>query len=129
MHWLDAIQNPEAIKQIFEVPPTLGDVEVVSVLISRDGPTVEVHLALDETPNRLSARLKTIHANAVTLKLQLLEVDELTLEGWATENRASIDIAANDAKNIEVSIKGSTMRFRCHCRWIRIDGVTPYRRA
>ena len=62
MHWLDAIQNPEAIKQIFDVPPTLGDVEVVSVLISRDGPTVEVHLALDETPNRLSARLKKIHA-------------------------------------------------------------------
>jgi hypothetical protein len=129
MNWLDAVQNPKAIKEIFEVVPSLKDVEVVSFLIDRDGPTVVVHLALNEPPDRLPARKKRIGANAVTLKLQLLGVDELALEGWATENRASVEIKLDSVRRIEVSIDGSTMRFKSRCQWVRIEGVEAYQRA
>jgi hypothetical protein len=128
MTWLDLAQNPEAVKSAFEMAPSLKDVEVVSVLIDRDGPTVAIEITLNEQPNKPSARWERIKANAVNLKLQLLGVETLTLDGWAAENQATIDIRPGSSTKIEVHITGPTTQFKCCCQWLRIAGLTGYRR-
>ena len=128
LSWLDLIENPEAVKSTFEVEPSLNGVEVISVLFHRDGPTVDVEIALSEQPSRLSARWERVGVNAVNLKLQLLGVETLMLDGWATKNRGTIDIRPGSTTKVEVHINGPTMQFRCCCQWLRIAGLNGYRR-
>jgi len=128
MTWLDLAENPEAVKSAFEIAPSLKDVEVVALRIDRDGPTITVDIALSEQPSKLSPRWERISANAVTLTLQLLGVETVSLDGWATENQATIDINPGSSTKIEVQITGATTQFRCRCQWLRIAGLTGYRR-
>src|SRR5437016_2870185 len=104
MTWLDLADNPEAVKSTFETAPSLKNVEVFSVLIDREGPTITVEIALNEAPSKPSPRWERINANAVTLKLQMLGVESVTLEGWATDNKATIDIHPGSSTKIEVCI-------------------------
>jgi hypothetical protein len=40
MTWLSLLENPEAMASLFEGAPSLEDVEVASITMDRDGPTV-----------------------------------------------------------------------------------------
>jgi hypothetical protein len=128
MTWLELAENPEAVKSLFETVPSLIDVEIVRIVVERDGPTVEIHAALDEAPTKPSRRSHESGANAVTLKLQLLGVTGFSLEGWATENRAAIDIRLGDSNRIDLTVSGISTRLNCTSKWLRIIGLTPYRR-
>jgi hypothetical protein len=128
MTWLELAENPEAVKSTFETAPSLIDVEIVRIVVERDGPTLEIDAALNEAPTKLSHRLEKTAANAVTLRLQLLGVVSLSLNGWDNENRAAIEIVPGVSAKIEVSVTGLTVRLNCECTWLRIAGLTPYHR-
>jgi hypothetical protein len=40
MMWVDILENPEAIKSGFDTAPSLDSVDLISVTMDRDGPTV-----------------------------------------------------------------------------------------
>jgi hypothetical protein len=128
MTWLELVENPEAVNALFEAAPSLADVEILRVVLERDGPTVVVEVALNEAPSRLSPRFEKTGANAVTLRLQLLGVESLSIEGWGSENRARIDVQPGVGAKIAVTIIGDSSLLNCNCTWLRVAGVTPYRR-
>jgi len=128
MTWLDLTENPEAVNSTFEEVPSLTDVEIVRVVLERDGPTVEIDAALNQRPDKISKRLQSAGANAVTLRLQLLGVESVSLEGWETENRATVEIRPGVSSRIGVSVAGPHIRLSCNCSWVRIAGLTAYRR-
>jgi hypothetical protein len=121
-------ENPEAVKSAFDVAPSLEDVEVISVHLDPDGPTVVVEVALNEQPSKLSFRWARNEVNAVNLKLELLGVESLSLDGWATENQVTVDIRHGSSTKIAVHITGPTTQVRCGCGWLRIGGLAGYHR-
>jgi Immunity protein 50 len=128
MTWLDFAENPDAIRSTFDTTPSLVDVEVMRVIIEREGPTVEINTTLNEPPTRLSKRLDRSGANAVTVKLQFLGVQSLSLHGWASENRANVEIRPGISAKIGVNVTGTTMRLSCECAALRVAGLTAYQR-
>jgi hypothetical protein len=128
MTWLDLAENPEAVKSAFDLAPSLKDVEVISLHLDRNGPTVVVEVALNEQPSKPSFRWERNGVNAVNLKLELLGVESLTLDGWASENPVTIGIQRDDSTKITVRITGLTTEFTCGCRWLRIGGLVGYHR-
>jgi len=128
MNWFSFVENPKALNDFFDTAPSLKNVEVVSLVVDRDGPSVSLHLAINETPTKFPARLKKQNPNAISLRLQLLGVETLTLEGWATDNPAKVNIEAGVKTKVAVHINGPTMQLNCSCQWIRIEGITAYRR-
>ena len=81
MSWVEVLENPEAINSVFDGPPLLDEVDLVSVVLERDGPTVILAVALKRTPDKPSPKWQRMGANAVALKLQLLAVENLSIEG------------------------------------------------
>lgn len=128
MNWLELVENPESVSDLFEAAPPLSEVEIVSLAIERDGPSVVIQIAINESPRNLSPRLERTGANAVAMSLQLLAVKSLSISGWGTENRGSIEIRRNTPSTTEVSISAPTLHMSCECSWIRIAGFTPYKR-
>jgi hypothetical protein len=126
MNWLELTENPKAVTSLFDLPPALEDVEVMSIKLNRDGPTVELALDLREFPNSPPSRWKRSAANTVTLTLQLLGIGSIALNGWSATNNARVSIRRDDHR-IEVTAEGPTTQIRCLCDFIRISGVSAYR--
>jgi hypothetical protein len=126
--WIDKLDNPEAIMSLFEVPPSLNEVEIISITLSRDGPAMLLAIGLCEPPSKPSRRLQRIKANAVSVKLQLFVVENLRLEGWVTDTRVRLHIGGERGGNITVSAAGPGVTISCSCRFLSVQGVTPYYR-
>jgi hypothetical protein len=124
--WLDKLENPEAITSVFETAPSLEDVELLSVTLSQDGPTMLLVIALNESPSKPSPRWQRAQPNAVSVKLQLFVVENIRLEGWATDTKVRIDIEGERGGNITVTAVGLRVKLTCSCRFCSVKGITPY---
>ena len=126
--WLDELENPEAINSVFETAPSLDEVEIVSVSMDRDGPTVVLAVALHESPSKPSPRWQRTGANAVTLNLQMFAVEAVKMEGWSTDNKVKLTIVRESPDQMKVTAVGPRVQMSWYCRFIRVHGLTPYRR-
>jgi len=124
--WTETLDNPEAIKSVFDVPPSLEGVEIVSIVMGRDGPTVVLAISLNEPPSRPSPKWQRMRANAVSLKLQLFAVKSFSLEGWATDTKANLQVEGTKGKSVTVSAVGPNISLRCSCRFLSVQGISAY---
>ena len=128
MTWQNLLENPEAIASLFDGAPSLENVDIASITMDHDGPTVTLSILLRDFPNKPSPRRKTTGVNAVAMRLQLLGLESLTIEGWSILNRATINIERRDADRIQLAAVGQKLRLKCTCGWLRVEGVTGYHR-
>ena len=126
MEWLAQTENPAAITSLFSSPPSLENIEIMSIKIDCDGPTVDLRLGLREYPKSPPVRWKQLHANAVVLDLQLMAIVSIKLDGWSTTNNATVSIQRAGAR-LEVRVTGPTLELRCNCGYVRISGISGYR--
>jgi len=124
--WLEIAENPEAVSSLFDTPPCLQGVEVFAVNIDRDGPTVELKIALSEYPKAPPARWRMIEANAVVMTLQLMAVAQIEIQGWSTTNRADIEIARSGEGHLQVVAAGVSFKMMARFGFLRIVGLSAY---
>lgn len=126
-NWLSAVENSKAITSLFDVVPSLEDVEISALNLDRGGPTMTLSILLRDCPTTLPARWQTRRFNATSIQLQILGIESITLEGWSTDNRASITIEGSPG-NLILRATGSKLRLQCVCGWLNVEGVAPYER-
>jgi hypothetical protein len=129
MTWSKLLENPQAVTNLFDSGPSLEDVEITSLTMERDGPTIAMSILLREFPTKPSPRWKRNGVNAVLMRLQLLQVESITVEGWSILNRATITLDRGNADQVQVRAAGQKLRLKCTCGWLRVDGVNGYHRA
>jgi hypothetical protein len=128
MTWQNLLENPEAITGLFENAPSLEDVEIASITLDREGPTIALSILLRDYPTKPSPRWKRSGVNAVAMRLQLLGVSSAIIEGWSISNRATVTLKRDATDQIQVHAVGKNLRLECSCGWLRVDGVTGYQR-
>ena len=86
MSWNDLALNPRVILGYYSIPADLESVEVHSIVLGRDGPTLEMVVKLPTFPDRPSPRWDR-GANAVQARFRFFgEFRDLVIEGWGTSN-------------------------------------------
>lgn len=126
--WTSALENPKAI-EMFEPEPSLEHVLLSKLLLEQDGPTVTMAIQLREYPANPPAKWRIQEHNAVMIELQAMGVEYIELHGWSTENQVSISIEPLEGEKFRINALGASTHFELRCGWLRIVGVTPYRRA
>jgi Immunity protein 50 len=92
MSWNDLSQNPRVIFGYYSTPPRLDQVEVISLALLRDGPTLEVVVELATFPDRRSPRWDA-SANAAQARFRFFSLREVRIEGWGTTNIGSLSLS------------------------------------
>jgi len=123
--WLELTENPNAAS-FFDLPPSLQDVEIFTIKIGRDGPTVELAIALNEYPSSPPLRWRTYGANAVVMTLQVTDLEHIELQGWSTTNKVEIRITRQDEARLELVAEGGDFKMRAIFGFLRIAGFSPY---
>lgn len=127
--WTELIENPKAITAIFSAIPSLDQVQLLRITLSRDGPTVDLAIALNEYPENPSPRWEKSQSNAVVLEIQLMGISALSIEGWSLDNVVTLKLERRESGQLQLEAIDSTLRFKCNFGWLRITGVTPYHRV
>lgn len=110
--WWELAQNPRVVLAYYSRPPQLLGVEVHSVRLHRDGPTLELLAELPRFPDRPSPRWP-VGANAAQAGLRFFALREVLLSGWGTTNVG--DLLIEDV--------GGAVRFRFESPTARLSGV------
>ena len=126
--WSTLLENPEAIRSLFDNEPSLLGIRLTDIALSQDGPTVTLHLDLNDYPSRPPARWTRVDANAVTVSLQLLGVENFTFRGWSTENVVSWDITRQGVQ-LSIRLNGATVQAELQCIGIRVAQIQGYKRT
>lgn len=96
MSWNDLSLNPRVVLAYYSEPPALESVEVHSVKLHRDGPTLEAMVELPDFPDKPSHRWHP-SSNAARASLRFFGVQNLRVEGWQATNVGRWIIEPNSA--------------------------------
>jgi predicted NAD/FAD-binding protein len=98
----------------------------MKILLESGGPTVTLSIAVEDYLSHPPAKWRMVHANAVTIELQALAVEAISIEGWSIDNRITCEIKRMPDGKLSVNGQGKQIRFNVLCGWIRIAHVLPY---
>ena len=82
--WTELLVDPRTIRAIFGQAPSLEQVELVSIVLNRDGPMATLSFELAEFPVDPPKKWREAGFNAVQVRLQALGVRALEIRGLET---------------------------------------------
>jgi Immunity protein 50 len=128
MNWHMHSVNPKAIEHLYTAVPCLDKVSVTEIKLGWDGPSLSLHALLPDFPDTPPPRWVHERYNAVALQLDFWGITNLHINGWSTQNSATIDVARLDATRLRVSMHSADFTADATCAYFRIAHVTGYTR-
>jgi hypothetical protein len=123
--WYTLCANPQAIEQLYTIPPTLNTVELHELSMLRDGPQMQLRLELPTFPDRPPPKWPS-KANVVQMTLDVWGVTELELAGWGTTNRGVLLLTQRENDMLRFTFTSATLRLSGQCIAMRISHFSPY---
>jgi len=128
MHWIEHLQNPQALSRLYKVVPELDRVELTRLELDRDGPTLLLTIVLPRFPDRPPGRWMRSGFNTATLRLRLFAVSSYLQSGWQTENTVRVEMSRT-GESISLTAVGERMKLEIICGFIDVAGVAGYFRV
>ncbi|WP_238399269.1 immunity 50 family protein [Photorhabdus bodei] len=124
MYWTD-LPGSELMKRVYSNPPSINEIDIFSIDVKRDGPTVIMSFDLvnslpDKTPDKWGKDFNRCRAG-----IYCFGVSNLNMQGIETDMVTKIDIKMMDNNNI-VSIKNNDIDIKFICSHISLTGPSVY---
>ncbi|MCT8350202.1 immunity 50 family protein [Photorhabdus temperata] len=124
MYWTD-LPGSELMRRVYSNPPFINEIDIFSIDVKRDGPTVIMSFDLvnslpDKTPDKWGKDFNRCRAG-----IYCFGVSDLNMQGIETDMVAKVDIKIMDNKNI-VSIKNNDINIKIICSHISLTGPSVY---
>jgi hypothetical protein len=128
MNWLDAVQNPHAVRTLFAAGPPLTGGRVVAVAVRRDGSPVEVRIDLPAFPDFPPQRWHPTF-NTVQLHLDLFGPYSVRFDGTLDDSAVRADVSGDPATGFRLTLAGDSYTVEVRYSFGRIAGVSGYANA
>jgi hypothetical protein len=112
--------NPEAVTQIYSVPPSLARVQLTEIALHRDGPRISVHAILSGFPDNPPRRWLRDGCNAAAIQLDLFAVSDVALAGWSTDTTTDLEITEAPGGRVAFSARFPGGSLSALCESFRI---------
>jgi hypothetical protein len=125
--WAELLYDARAIRAIFGDAPSLEQVELLSIKLSRDGPTAYLAIDLAEFPVDPPKKWHEAGFNCVTVRLQAIGVRALEIRGLETEPVLDLRIE-RDGDLVRVWGATEEMSVDISADWLAVnnDSVSAY---
>ena len=118
--WHELAMNPEAVTQIYRVPPSLSRVQLTEINLHRDGPRISVHAILSEFPDHPPRRWLRDGCNVAAIQLDFFAVSDVALAGWSTDTVTDLEITEAPGGRVAISARFSGGSLSATCESFRI---------
>ena len=126
MKWYKMLLNPQALERLYDDVPALRGVELYSVHLKRDGPTLGLILDLPRFPDHPSARWPP-ESNAIQVSLSFYTIRNARMVGWSSRMLADINFDCS-TNQMRVGIVGidAELDLSFDCESFSIDRISAY---
>ena len=122
--WWEIAENPRLVLAYYSHPPKLRAVEVHSIRLNRDGPTLELLVEMPSFPDKPSPRWPT-NANTAQAVLRFFDLREISLSGWGTTNVGEL-IIERIGGIVQFRFDGATAQLSGVAGFFDVTSVTGY---
>lgn len=129
MNWYELALNPQAVSQLYAETPLLEGVELVEVVLHRDGPKLQMKFNIPQLPDHPPDRWIRNGYNAAQMQLDFFDVAEVQMLGWSTSNQVDVKIDRNAEGRIGLKVEGGPCSMSASSGFFRIAHVSGYLRA
>lgn len=127
MEWWQLALKPQVILAYYSEPPPLLQVEIHSIRLHRDGPTLEMLIDLPQFPDRPSPRWP-LSANTAQAEFRFFDIQEISIVGWQTNVVGSLDLSA-ESNRVRFRLSGCQTQLEGISGFFDISSVTGYIKA
>jgi hypothetical protein len=125
--WRVLLENPAAISSIFgETDPDLSNARLLGISISEGGSLLTLNLAVNQVPARQPTRRMTNSANATSIELQCLALEEASIAARPGDSSVSCEIAKQHEAGRMIRIIGASTEVVIRCGFLRVNHIVPY---
>jgi hypothetical protein len=110
----------------YSAPPALDAVELHSLALHRDGPTLEMVAELPTFPDRPSPRWDA-SANATQARFRFFGLREICIEGWGISNVGPLSISRVNGV-VRFEFRSGSASCIGVSDWFDVAGVSAYTR-
>lgn len=124
--WLDVVDDARAVRAIFgDHTPSLQDVDVFDLVMSREGPYLDVRFDLPEYPAEPPVKWAGNGANRVQLTLRAHPIRELSVVGIRWQMTATLTVQT-EGDDILLSLVGDGIEVRALSESLSVQRVSAY---
>lgn len=124
MDWTELLLKKEPLNVFFEKAPALNDVRILEVIINEDEPCLTIRLDLNEFPENPPSKWDAGY-NTVQIILEFIDISDLTLKGWSTNNFVTFKLEKSNEK-ILVEIYGDSTNIKFLSSFINLQKLSAY---
>jgi hypothetical protein len=125
IEWRGLLENPAAMISVFgEADPDLSDARLLGINIAEGGSLLTLKLAAKQAPGSQSVRWKT--ANAISIELQCLGLEQASINTRCGESTVSCDITKEGEAGRMIRMMGSSTDVVIRCGFLRVNHLVPY---
>lgn len=122
--WVDFAKNPEAVSNLFDNPPSLENIEIVSMFLSREGACCHLNILIPCTPDRIPKRWIGQQIQKVSIRLEFIDLKEFNASGWSSNPVGNLDIFTKD-RHVFVKFVGNSESLGLESSFVRVGGIEP----
>jgi hypothetical protein len=126
--WAEFLESPKAV-EMFNPEPSLDNVRLSALLLDHNGPAVTMTIQVRDYPVNPPVKWRIQQYNTVTIEVQGVGLEQITMAGWAVDNLVSMVINRLPEGKLSLHATGQATEIEMRCGWLRILGVKPYRKA
>lgn len=122
--WYKNLENPFFLKSLYKVIPDLKEVELVSIQVINDGPTLRVAFNIGRFADNPPKKWDQPY-NTVRLVIEFFDLKNLRWIGWGVNVFADIAIHEEQGKN-KVQIKSEIIDLSFEAKFFRVERIDGY---
>ncbi|HEX8367354.1 MAG TPA: Imm50 family immunity protein [Pyrinomonadaceae bacterium] len=126
MKWHRLTLNPQSLENLYNIVPELESVDLFSINLNRESPSLEMSFDLPQFPDNPSPRWNE-KCNTVQIKLIFWGVADFEAKGWHRNMKVKIDMEKNE-KALKVLIFNSEidLMFSFSCNFVLVKNISAY---
>jgi hypothetical protein len=126
MSWIKLLDNSHFLETLFpNAPPALSCIRVHGVQFHQDGPVLLIDFDLNSYPKSPPAKWLSGEFNTVQVRLMGIDIRELTMTGWSTNNVGRLEFARDeDRTTVKFDAPGCSLQV--DAMFVRVDRVSAY---
>lgn len=122
MNWFKYLLNDKPLSLYYEESPSLNNVRLMELKINEDGPILIARIELNDFPGNPPDKWEA-ECNKVQIMLEFIEINQLCISGWDTDNIVDINFEKKGSNPLGVQIrlkqKGEEKGLLANLVWVK----------
>ncbi len=128
MNWLEFVENPAMMRDIYESIPALQGIEVFEVTLRPTDQAFSIGMGLQRYADKPLPQWVQVGYNSIRLDLEVMGIEDIHIQGWSVYPRSDVDLSRREDGKIQVKLVARDVDMHVVAHAVRVARLAAYLR-